>query len=90
VNRQVRGLLFDPDPPAAPADGWSVVTHVDRDVGRVTSLAFVPETGVAGAGHWIGLALIRREVESGSVVRAAGRDARVVDLPFAFPIAAPA
>jgi len=50
----------------------------------------VPETGVAGAGRWIGLALIRREVEPGSVVRAAGRDARVVDLPFAFPIAAPA
>src|SRR2546430_2622869 len=90
VNRQVRGLLFDPEPPAAPADGWSVVTYVDRDVGRVTSLAFVPETGVAGAGRWIGLALIRREVEPGSVVRAAGRDARVVDLPFAFPIAAPA
>jgi len=90
VNRQVRGLLFDPEPPAAPADGWSVVTYMDRDVGRVTSLAFVPETGVAGAGRWIGLALIRREVAPGSVVRAAGRDARVVDLPFAFPIAAPA
>src|SRR5438552_1223602 len=90
VNRQVRGLLFDPEPPAAPAEGWSVVTYVDRDVGRVTSLAFVPETGVAGAGRWIGLALIRREVAPGSVVRAAGRDARVVDLPFAFPIAAPA
>src|SRR5207244_2964100 len=80
-----------PAPAAAlPADGWSVVTYLDRDVGRVTSLAFVPETGVAGAGRWIGLALIRREVEPGSVVRAAGRDARVVDLPFAFPIAAPA
>jgi len=90
VNRQVRGLLFDPEPPAAPAEGWSAVTHVDRDVGRVTSLAFVPETGVAGAGRWIGLALIRREVEPGSVVRASGRDARVVDLPFIFPIAAPA
>jgi len=90
VNRQVRGLLFDPGPPATPAGGWSVVTYVDRDVGRVTSLAFVPETGVAGAGRWIGLALIRREVGPGSVVRAAGRDARVVDLPFAFPIAAPA
>src|SRR2546426_93586 len=78
VNRQIRGLLFDPEPPAAPADGWSVVTYVDRDVGRVTSLAFVPETGVAGAGRWIGLALIRREVEPGSVVRAAGRSAAVV------------
>src|SRR5438093_1374927 len=90
VNRQVRGLLFDPEPPAAPAEGWSVVTHIDRDVGRVTSLAFVPDVGVAGAGRWIGLALVRREVPPGAVVRAAGRDARVVDLPFAFPIAAPA
>src|SRR3989441_2213262 len=71
VNRQVRGLLFDPEPPAAPADGWSVVTYLDRAVGRVTSLAFVPETGVAGAGRWIGLALIRREAEPGSVGRAA-------------------
>src|SRR5205807_6452042 len=80
VNRQIRGLLFDPEPPAAPADGLSVVTYVDRDVGRVTSLAFVPETGVAGAGRWIGLALIRREVEPGSVVRAAGRHRRWVHL----------
>src|SRR2546430_11020553 len=32
-NRQLRGLLFDPEPPAAPAEGWSAVTHVDRDVG---------------------------------------------------------
>src|SRR5207249_4047734 len=73
VNRQVRGLLFDPEPPAAPADGWSVVTYVDRDVGRVTSLAFVPETGVAGAGRWIGLALIRRAAARGvrAIVHAA-------------------
>src|SRR5258705_306315 len=79
-----------PTPGPLPARPPGVVTYVDRDVGRVTSLAFVPETGVAGAGRWIGLALIRREVGPGSVVRAAGRDARVVDLPFAFPIAAPA
>jgi hypothetical protein len=56
----------------------------------VTSLAFVPAPGVTGAGRWIGLAVIRREVTPGAMVRAAGRDARVVDLPFAFPIAAPA
>jgi folate-binding protein YgfZ len=90
ANRQLRGLLFDPEPAAAPAEGWSAVTHVDRDVGRVTSLAFVPAPGVTGAGRWIGLAVIRREVTPGAMVRAAGRDARVVDLPFAFPIAAPA
>jgi folate-binding protein YgfZ len=90
ANRQLCGLLFDPEPPVAPASGWSVVTHMDRDVGRVTSLAFVPAAGVPGAGRWIGLAVIRREVAPGAMVRAAGRDARVVDLPFALPTAAPA
>src|SRR5437773_2242912 len=76
ANRQLRGLLFDPEPPAAPAQGWTAVMHLDREVGRVTSLAFVPESGVAGAGRWIGLAVIRREVASGAMVRAAGRDGR--------------
>ena len=90
TNRQLRGLLFDPEPPIAPAGGWSVVTHLDREVGRVTSLAFVADAGLLGAGRWIGLAVIRREVTAGSMVRAAGRDARVVDVPFAFPAAAPA
>jgi len=90
ANRQLRGLLFDSEPPAVPAQGWTAVMHLDREVGRVTSLAFVPESGVSGAGRWIGLALIRREVAPGAMVRAAGRDARVVDLPFAFPVAAPA
>src|SRR5947199_380109 len=90
TNRYLRGLLFDAEPPAAPADGWSSVTHLDRDVGRVTSLAWVPESGVAGGGRWIGLAVIRREVGPGVMVRAAGRDARVVDLPFAVPFVGPA
>src|SRR3989449_4137855 len=44
TNRQLRGLLFDVEPPAAPADGWSAVTHLDRDVGRVTSVAWVPRS----------------------------------------------
>jgi tRNA-modifying protein YgfZ len=90
TNRQLRGLLFDPEPPSAPAGAWSVVTHLDREVGRVTSLAFVADAGLPGAGRWIGLAVIRREVAPGVMVRAAGRDARVVDVPFAFPSAAPA
>jgi folate-binding protein YgfZ len=90
TNRYLRGLLFDADPPVTPADGWTGVTHLDREVGRVTSLAWVPESGVAGAGRWIGLALIRREVSPGAMVRAAGRDARVVELPFAVPFVGPA
>jgi folate-binding protein YgfZ len=90
TNRYLRGLLFDAEPPATPADGWSGVTHLDREVGRVTSLAWVPESGIVGGGRWIGLALIRREVGPGAMVRAAGRDARVVDLPFAIPFIVPA
>jgi hypothetical protein len=45
---------------------------------------------VAGGGRWVGLALIRGEVEPGAVVRAAGRDARVVSLPFSTPFVRPA
>jgi folate-binding protein YgfZ len=86
ANRHLHGLLFD----AEPADGVPSVIHVDRDVGRVTSVAWVPEPRIAGAGRWIGLAMIRREVSAGTVVHAAGRDARVVELPFVLPFTAPA
>src|SRR2546426_11910346 len=82
--------MFDAEPAATPAPGWTAVTHLDRDVGRVTSLAWVPEAGVAGGGMWIGLALVRREVLPGTAVRAAGRDAHVVELPFALPVNEPA
>ena len=90
TNRYLRGLMFDAEPAATPAPGWTAVTHLDRDVGRVTSLAWVPEAGVAGGGMWIGLALVRREVLPGTAVRAAGRDAHVVELPFALPVNEPA
>jgi len=86
VNRQLRGLLFDDDPVL----DVSGVMQLDRDVGRVTSVAWIPEPRVAGGGRWIGLAMLRRDVSPGTVVRAAGRDARVVALPFALPFTAPA
>jgi len=41
-------------------------------------------------GRWIGLAILRHEVPVGATVRAAGREARVVDLPFDAPRVAPA
>jgi tRNA-modifying protein YgfZ len=85
ANRNLRGLLFETDSPAPPAEGWSAVTEDERDVGRVTSIAWV-----AGADRWIGLAVIRREVAVGAVVRAAGREARVVTLPFDIPAVGPA
>jgi tRNA-modifying protein YgfZ len=85
ANRQLRGLLFEADPAAPPATGWSGITHEDREVGRVTSVAWA-----ADASRWIGLAVIRREVPLGAVVRAAGREARVVALPFDLPGIRPA
>src|SRR3989454_4298846 len=82
ANRNLRGLLFESDPPAAPASGWSAVTHDEQDVGRVTSIAWLPDGGGSVLGRWIGLAILRREVPIGATVRAAGRGARVVALPF--------
>lgn len=90
ANRHLRGLLFETDPPAAPASGWSAVTHEERDVGRVTSIAWLPDGGGSVLGRWIGLAIVRREVPQGATVRAAGREARVVGLPFDAPRVAPA
>lgn len=84
-NRHLRGLLFELDSAAPAVGGWSAVTEDEKEVGRVTSLAWV-----AGADRWIGLAVIRREVEIGAVVRAAGREARVVTLPFDIPAPGPA
>src|SRR5439155_21176 len=85
TNRYLRGLMFDAEPAATPAPGWTAVTHLDRDVARVTSLAWAPEAGVAGGGMWLGLALVRREVLPGTAVRAAGRHAHVGELPLALP-----
>jgi tRNA-modifying protein YgfZ len=86
VNRQLRGLLFD----AEPMDDEAAVSQLDREVGRVTSVVWIPDARIAGGGRWLGLAMLRREVRAGAVVRAAGRDARVVELPFAPPFVAPA
>lgn len=90
ANRQLRGLLFELDPPAAPAPGWSAVTHEEHDVGRVTSVAWLPDGRGTAAGRWIGLAVVRREVPVGAVVRAAGREARIAALPFDVPSIGPA
>jgi folate-binding protein YgfZ len=90
ANRQLRGLLFEPDAPAAPASGWSAVMHEEREVGRVTSIAWLPDGGGSVLGRWIGLAIVRREVPLGATVRASGREALVVGLPFDAPRVTPA
>src|SRR3989442_15043676 len=83
-------MLFDADPSAAPAIGWWCVTDDEREVGRVTSIAWLPDGGGSLLGRWIGLAGLRREVPVGAVVRASGREARGFDLPVAVPRVPPA
>jgi len=86
ANRQLRGLLFDAEPLGAPA-----VMAEDREVGRVTGIAWLPAGSRDPAtGRWVGLAVLRREVEPGARVRAANVLAHVVDLPFALPYVEPA
>jgi tRNA-modifying protein YgfZ len=82
TNRSLRGLLFDAEPEDA-----DQVLYQDREAGTVTSVAWLPQ---GNGGRWIGLALLRREVTPGAVVRAGGADARVVDLPFAPTYVVPA
>lgn len=58
-----------------PLDG-SVQDAAGKDVGQVTTAAVL-------AGRWVGLAKIRREVETGARVRVGGVDAEVTDFPLA-------
>lgn len=86
TNRSLRGLLFDGEPAAEAG-----VRAGEREVGRVTSVAWIP----AGArtpevGRWVGLAILRREVTDDTALIAAGVPARAVDLPFSLPYLEPA
>lgn len=81
VNRLLRGLRFDEAALAPP--GSTIVDEAGKEIGTVRSGAVSPRHGA------IALALVRREVEPGSAVRAnpSGQqlDAKVVALPFAGP-----
>ena len=86
ANRGLVGLEFDAEPPV----GVAVTVPLrqdDREMGRVTSVAWLPEGAptAAAAGRWIGLGVLRREIEIGARVRAGDVAARVVALPFAVP-----
>lgn len=76
VNRTLRGLLL----PGAVEPG-AAVTHDDREVGRVGSVAPTPDLGT------IALAILRHEVPEGAAVAVEGLDgaAHVVTLPFPAP-----
>jgi folate-binding protein YgfZ len=75
-NRRLVGLVWRDAPD--PADS-SVISDT-KAVGAVTSAAW------SGAWDlWIGIAMVRRELEIGSAAVAAGSEARVVSLPIPKP-----
>lgn len=73
-NRQLLGLEFEDTP--GQSDPMPVVAQIG-EAGRVTSLVELP------TGRSIGLAVLRREIRTGSPVQAGGAEATVVPLPFA-------
>jgi tRNA-modifying protein YgfZ len=80
VQRRLAGLRFEPagdgDADGLPAPRTDLVTDDGRRAGQLRSVVDHPRLGP------IGLAYVRRVVDSGRRVRAGDRVATVVDLPF--------
>ena len=80
VQRRLAGLVFRPSPDGGgdglPAPRTDLVADDGRRAGQLRSVVDHPDLGP------IGLAYVRRVVDTGRLVRAGGRVARVVDLPF--------
>jgi folate-binding protein YgfZ len=70
-NRHLRGLRL-----SEPAERGSEILLGEKTVGRLGSTCVSPRLGP------IGLALVRREAQSGDVVEIGGATAEVVDVPF--------
>jgi folate-binding protein YgfZ len=79
VNRHLRGLLLGESP--LPAPGTPLLnTETGREVGRTASAVLSPLLD-----QTIALAMVRRELEPGNMVRVGGDDGmvgRIVELPF--------
>jgi folate-binding protein YgfZ len=80
VQRRLAGLVFRPSPNGGgdglPAPRTDLVADDGRRAGQLRSVVDHPDLGP------IGLAYVRRVVDTGRLVRAGDRVARVVDLPF--------
>ena len=72
-NRYLMGLLWHATPdPTNPS-----IQQNDHTRGRVTSMVWTPQLD-----RWIGLGVVRREIEEDQLVDAAGAAAEIVPLPF--------
>ena len=76
VQRRLAGLRFEPSGDGLPAPRTDLVADDGRRAGQLRSVVDHPALGP------IGLAYVRRVVETGRLVRAGDRVATVVDLPF--------
>jgi len=76
VQRRLAGLRFQPHPGELPAPRTELVSDDGRRAGQLRSVVRHPELGP------IGLAYVRRQVDPGRLVVAAGHVASVVELPF--------
>jgi folate-binding protein YgfZ len=80
VQRRLAGLRFEPSADGAgaglPAPRTDLVADDGRRAGQLRSVVDHPRLGP------IGLAYVRRVIEPGRLVRAGGRVATVVELPF--------
>jgi len=74
ANRELRGLVWDDAPDAEEP----IILQHEKPRGRVTSIVWVPTLE-----RWLGLGIVRREVDLEQPVWAAGQPATVVTLPFA-------
>ena len=77
ANRLLRGITWQD----APDFGQPAVTQGDKQIGRVTSIAWC-----APYMQYLGLGLVRREADLAEPVQAAGTPARLVELPFRFSL----
>ncbi len=73
ANRFLRGLIWEERPDSGTAD----ISQDEASRGRVTSFAWVPSLD-----RWLGLGILRREVDAERLVVACGRPAVVTSLPF--------
>jgi folate-binding protein YgfZ len=73
TNRDLRGVVWERELDEAPGSGE--LRLADKVVGDVRSVLRLD-------GRALGLALVRREIDSGTVLEAEGGPARVVPLPF--------
>jgi folate-binding protein YgfZ len=74
ANRRLAGIMWQE---GEPDFGDPRLLLAERLVGHVTRALWVPKRN-----EWVGLGMIRREVEDGETVTAAGRPAVVTDVPM--------